>query len=67
MKSGAMCTLEVHEERDCKAESARCYHCRQNHKVRDPRCSAQRQEEELCNIQNKEKIPWMAARQKYFA
>ena len=38
----------------------------QGAKVRDPQYPAQRQEDEICIIQNKEKIPWMVAQQKYF-
>ena len=59
-----MCTRKPMN--DSAPESARCFHCKQKHKARDPQCSVQRQEEKICNIQNKEKIPWMAGLQKYF-
>ena len=58
--------LECHADQQCTKTAAICYHCKQDHKVGDSRCPIQQQEEEICNIQNKEKIPWRLARQQYF-
>ena len=57
---------QTRSDQECTENVLKCLHCEQNHQVRDSRCPVQRQEEEICSIQNREKIPWMLARQKYF-
>ena len=67
-KNSKRCQLcsECHADQQFTKTAAKCYHCKQDHKVHDPRCPMQQQEEEICDIQSKEKIPWRLARQKYF-
>ena len=56
----------AHLNKECKEKSPKCFYCNQEHQVRDPRYPIQRQQEEICSIQNRDKIPLVLARQKLF-
>ena len=68
-KNGVRCMLCAgpHLNKEYKEKSPKCFHCNQEHQVRDPRCLIQQQQEEICSIQSRDKIPWVLARQKFLA
>ena len=52
----AKCVLKVHDFKDCQSEILKCYHCGNNHKTGDRKCTIQHEQEKKMAIRSKRQV-----------
>ena len=55
----------THKSTECEQRTPSCHHCKGEHYPGSKECPKQKEEEEICEIQHKDKIDRSRARQKY--
>ena len=59
------CTDQDHKSADCKSDNLKCLYCQENHETGNKKCIREIKEQKIVDIQSRQKVGFMRAKQIY--